>query len=213
MRPPRPTADAAPRGRARALQAHALARRTVAMLVASTTLVLGSCTDATPTRDPGAHPAPATTVPSASPSETETSRTPALSPSNAEDASLAVVKDYFALYSAGMSDGSGAALRAVSTPTCESCKTAADAIDKLRDEGTQAQGGTVTITKSLLREQTSGDRVVWKVWYHQAASTLVASDGTSTTGGAGSDGVLFLEVVQAEGNWLVNGISTKVSEK
>lgn len=212
MRPPRPTADAAPRRRARALQAHALAQRTVAMLVASTTLVLGSCTDATPTQDPGTHPAPASTAPAALPSEKEVAGTPA-PPPNAEDASLAVVKDYFARYSRGLAAHDGTLLREISTSACTSCESAADAIESLRNEGARTEGGQVTVRDASLRGTSGTGRFVWQVEYVQDASSVIGADGATVREAASTTGTMFVEALRVDGAWFVNGISDKVVEK
>lgn len=212
MRPLRSAAGAAPRPRAHAAQAHTLTHRAIAMLVASATLILGSCTDATPTRDPGAHPAPATTVPSASPSETETASTPA-PPPDAEDASLAVVKDYFARYSRGLATHDGTLLREISTSACTSCESAADAIESLRSEGTRTEGGQVTVRDASLRGASGTDRFVWQVEYVQDTSSVIGADGATVREAASTTGTMFVEALRVDGAWFVNGISDKVVEK
>ncbi|MBD9699271.1 hypothetical protein IGS67_07175 [Flavimobilis sp. GY10621] len=183
------------------------------MLVASATLILGSCTDVTPTRDSDTHPALPTTVPSALPSTTDAAHTPTPAPPNPEAASLAVVKDYFVRYSRGLAAHDGTLLREISTSACTSCESAADAIESLRSEGARTEGGQVTVRDASLRGTSGTDRFVWRVEYIQDASSVIGADGATVREAASTTGTMFVEALRVDGAWFVNGISDKVVEK
>lgn len=208
MRPPRPTADAAPRHRGSLSRPGAAARHTATALVACAALTLAACTEEQRSAVPTGGVSPAAPTAQASPSTSPAEdATGSPTPLDDDDASWATVEKFFAAYTLGLQTGDSSPLVSLTGSSRASCANLIEDIDLLKARGLSGSGGAFDLSEHVEAPSAHDDRMVWEVRYRQAPVTYTSRESLSPTTAPGEEASVLVEVTKSRGAWLVSGIA------